>query len=298
VSLFSRLIPQRRRVAFGPVAQLEAYPPLKIQVHAKFDRFISAQIAESGEWEPFETSLVEKLLRPGDTFVDIGANIGWYTIVAAALVGLLGRVYAFEPEPLNFALATHNVALNGLKNVTLARMAIADADGRLPLYLSADNLGDHQLYEAGDERESQSVPTVSLGSYFARHPGGIRLIKTDAQGSEAKIFAGIPDEFVRKHDVAAFILEYWPYGLTASGKSAEALIERLAALDLECFVIQEEMRGLDPIALDVLARRAHGDLRPETRFFANLLAVPRSSPLPDRLRPLIRPSDAPLFYRE
>lgn len=281
----------------GPVP-LKAYPQLRVVVHAKFDRFISTQIAETGEWEPFETEIVARLLGQGDMFVDIGANIGWYSIIAASIVGPTGKVYAFEPERENFALAAQNIALNGLTNVILEPVAISDRAGRAALFLSPDNLGDHRLYPSEEERASESVPTISLGAYFADRRDRIRLVKMDAQGSEGMIFAGIPDDFVRTHDVGAFIVEYWPGGLVTSGSSAEALIARLRALDLQCFVIQEPYKGLDPIELDVLERRAHGDLRPETGYFANLLALPRSKPLPDWLPSLVRPPDAHFFYKE
>lgn len=282
----------------APTIQLKSYPDLRIEVHAKFDRFISAEIAQNGEWEPFETLLVDRMLSPGDVFVDIGANIGWYTIIGAAKVGPAGRVYAFEPEPLNHALAARNIARNGLKNVTLERIAISDARGEAALFLSEDNLGDHRLYQSGDARPSETVPTVTLGEYFAARPGPVRLIKIDAQGSEGKIFAGIPDDFVRRHDVGAFIIEYWPGALFAAGATPEALIAKLKALELQCFVIQEPFKGLDPIDLDVLLRRAYGDLRPETGWFANLLALPSWKPLPDWIPPLVRSPDSFFFYKE
>ena len=128
-------------------------------------------------------------------------------------------------------------------------------------------------------------------------PGGaIRLIKMDTQGSEAKIFAGISPAFVRDRGVEAFIFEYWPRGLIEAGSAPEAFVERLQALDLRCYVIQEGYRGLDPIDLDVLGARAYGDLRPETDMFANLLAMPRSKELPAWAVPMVRGPDAPMFY--
>ena len=104
------------------------------------------------------------------------------------------------------------------------------------------------------------------------------------------------DDFVRNRDVAAILLEYWPFALEQSGSSAKALIRRLAALNLQCYIIHEGFRGLDPIDLGVLEQRASGDLRPETKFFVNLIALPVTHPIPDAIRKLIRPSDAPWFY--
>jgi FkbM family methyltransferase len=281
----------------GPIP-LKRYPNLRIEVHAKFDRYISREIARTGEWESFETELVHRFLRPGDVFVDIGANIGWYSIVAASAIGATGRVYAFEPEKGNFDVARHNFSLNGLTNITLEQLAIADGPGFLPVYLSPDNQGDHRLYGWKGAKISDRVKVVSLGGYFADRPDRIRLLKSDAQGSEGKIFAGIPDDFARDRDIAGFIIEYWPAGLIAAGSNPDAFLARLAALGLECFVIQEPFRALDPIALDVLGRRAKGDLRPETDMYANLLAIPKDRAPPDWLPALVRSADAPWFYVE
>ena len=68
-------------------------------VHGERDRFVSRRIREEGVWEPYETSLVLAMLRPGDVFVDVGANIGYFTILAASAVGAQGMVFAFEPDP-------------------------------------------------------------------------------------------------------------------------------------------------------------------------------------------------------
>jgi len=279
-----------------PIVRLKSSPALRIAVHARFDRYVSAKIAETGEWEPFETELVQRFLRPGDGFIDIGANIGWYTIIAASRVGSQGRVYAFEPGRENFELATRNIALNGFRNVTLERVAISDRPGSARLFLSNENLGDHRLFESAEERPSETVEVTTLDRYFANRPGSIRVIKMDTQGSEAKIFEGITPEFVRERNVAAFLFEYWPRGLVESGSSAEALIRRFAALGLQCYVIQEEFRGLDPIDLAVLQERAHGDLRPETDRLANMFAMPASEPIPDWIREFIRSPGAPFFY--
>ena len=281
----------------GPkTIQLKQSPGLRMVVHSKFDRYISPQIAATGSWEPFETELVQRFLRPGDGFVDIGANIGWYTIIAAARVGSAGRVYAFEPAAENLALAAENVALNALANVSLEHAAVSDNPGSATLFLSAENMGDHQLYRSAEERGSETVPVTSLDAYFADKPGAIRLVKMDTQGSEAKIFAGLSPDLVRERDIEAFIFEYWPKGLITAGSSPEDFMERLKALDLRCYVIQEEYRGLDPIDLDVLGARAYGDLRPETDRFANLLALRADKPMPDWAAAMVRGPDAPMFY--
>ncbi|HWW22096.1 MAG TPA: FkbM family methyltransferase [Steroidobacteraceae bacterium] len=277
------------------IVALKNHPRLSIEVHATPDKFISSQIVETGEWEPFETHLVECFLRPGDVFVDIGANIGWYTIIAASIVGNNGYVYAFEPGTANFELAARNLVLNDLQNVTLEQIAIADRTGTGRLFLSRENLGDHRLFAAEEERCSQTVSVTSLGRYFEHNPTPIRMLKIDAQGSEARIFEGLPDDFARTRKVAAILLEFWPYALEQSGSSAKSLVRSLAAQGMSCYIIHECFRGLDPIDLDVLEQRAYGDLR-ENNLFLNLLALPATNAVPAAIRTMIRPPDAFLFY--
>jgi FkbM family methyltransferase len=277
------------------IVTLKNRPALRIEIHSAPDKYISSQIVETGEWEPFETEIVQCFLRSGDVFVDIGANIGWYAIVAASIVGANGHVYAFEPAKDNFELAVRNLTLNDLQNVTLEPMAITDHVGTDLLYLSTDNLGDHRLFRSNEERSSQAVPVTSLSKYFEGNPTSIRMLKIDAQGSEAKIFEGLPDDFVRTRNIAAILLEYWPSAMEQSGSSAESLIQRLAAQGMKCYIVHECFRGLDPIDLDVLEQRAHGDLR-KPDLFLNLLALPAAHPVPPAVRQLIRPPDAPLFY--
>ena len=87
---------------------------LQLYVHGEQDQFVSRRIREHGVWEPYETSLVLRLLQPGDVFVDVGANIGYFSVLAASLVGDAGKVFAFEPDPDNFQLLCANAELNGL----------------------------------------------------------------------------------------------------------------------------------------------------------------------------------------
>ncbi|MCI4369011.1 MAG: FkbM family methyltransferase, partial [Thermoplasmata archaeon] len=90
--------------------------------------FLTAELIETGTHEPVTTSLFESLLTPSSTVVDIGANIGWFTLVAARRAA---RVYAYEPEPENFRLLSQSVAENQFQNVVLERAAISDHVGQI-----------------------------------------------------------------------------------------------------------------------------------------------------------------------
>ena len=87
------------------------------------DRGLASYITEFGVWEPNETKWLVRSVRPGDIVVDICANIGYETTRAAALVGETGRVYAFEPDPLNFEILQRNVEENGWTSLRSTRRA-------------------------------------------------------------------------------------------------------------------------------------------------------------------------------
>ena len=116
------------------------------------DRLIGPRLRRRGVWSEAETALYARCIRAGDTIVDVGANIGYFTLLFARSAGPAGRVFAFEPEPDNFRLLETNVERNGYRNVTAVRQAVSGAPGSAPLGLAPENLGDRCL-EAVDLSE-------------------------------------------------------------------------------------------------------------------------------------------------
>ena len=134
------------------------FSDISLTVHGSIDRVISERIFKDGYWEPFETSILISSLREGHSFLDVGANIGYFTILAARLVGPGGFVYSFEPEPVNFRLMSKSLSQNKLSNqVKAMRIALSNRDSEEKLYLSA------VLFHRRDEREKKN--RVSLSSY-------------------------------------------------------------------------------------------------------------------------------------
>jgi len=144
---------------------------LVMYVHSKTDAHVSKQIAEQGVWEAYETQLLMQSLFVGATFVDVGANIGYYSIVASPLVGITGRVFAFEPERDNFSLLEKNIQLNQLTNITAVAAALSDTDSDAELFLNEENRGDHQIFEQSlgaltPQRTRQAIRLLNGADYF------------------------------------------------------------------------------------------------------------------------------------
>jgi len=126
----------------------------------------SLKLSIVGVFEPRETELVKREVKKGDTVLDIGANIGYYTLIFARLVGDTGKVYAFEPEPRNFEILKKNVETNGYKNVVLVNGAVSDSDTPLRLFISDTNMGDHKIFETDEERESIEIDSLCLDGFL------------------------------------------------------------------------------------------------------------------------------------
>jgi len=216
---------------------------LQMYVHGLQDKHVSHKIREEGIWEPYETSLLVSRLKPGDVFVDVGANIGYFTILAASLVGEQGQVFAFEPDPANFALLTKNSIHNSLQSsihAVLAGLSVTNESGNL--YLSEDNLGDHKIYPGQGSRKSLSIELLDGADYLRRqllqaNLSQISMIKIDTQGSEYQVVAGLMPLLLELPSVPSILIELTPYSLRQAGFSGRELIELLARLNQTFWIV-------------------------------------------------------------
>jgi FkbM family methyltransferase len=192
-----------------------------------WDSAVSTHLFVSKTWEPEETRLVSSLLREGDVFVDVGANVGYFTLVASDAVGKSGKVFAFEPEPKNFSLLRKNVQVNKCANARCEQKAVTGTDYPVELYLSSFNYED---YNRGRQRARTQVEGVTLDSYFA--PGTrVDFIKMDVQGAEYFALQGMK-RVLRDNPDIVLMMEFWPHGLQEAGVEPSRLLEEIEELGL------------------------------------------------------------------
>lgn len=229
-------------------------PPVQLYVHGPQDKFVSRTIRETGLWEPYETSLLQQILRPGSVFVDVGANIGYFSVVAANLVGSAGQVIAFEPDPLNFSLLKASIALNGFEARTVALEAgLANAASHGQLYLSTENFGDHQIYSGEPGRLSLPI-TLHHGTDFLRSRiDRLDLLKVDTQGSEYAVMEGLMPLLRELSSPPQIIIELTPFSLREAGASGRALICLLDRLGLPFWIIDHVEHRLVRSSADELS---------------------------------------------
>jgi len=134
------------------------------------------------------------MLRPGMTVIDVGANSGYYTLLAARLVGGTGQVHAFEPVAGPFERLQRNLQLNSFHNIRITRAAVGQSSGRSIVYPSAveNNDGLGSVFR-GPSRTAvgEDVPMISLNQLIQALPDRrVDLIKIDVEGAEADVFTG------------------------------------------------------------------------------------------------------------
>ena len=184
------------------------------------DQVITPMLQQHGVWEPAEGAWLRARLRPGHTMLDVGANIGYFSVLAARAVGPEGTVVAVEPEAGNLRLLQHNLWRNGCDHATVVPAAAVDARGVQALRFSATNTGDHQTHptaQAGDAL----VPGVALDDLL----DGIRLdvVKIDTQGSDHLVIAGL-EHTLAASPHAVLLVELWLDGLADRGLRAEDVL--------------------------------------------------------------------------
>jgi FkbM family methyltransferase len=209
-------------------------------------------LLEWGFYEKYETALFKRLVKKGMAVVDVGANVGYYTLLAAHLVGDDGKVFAFEPDPYNFDLLCKNIELNGFRNVIPVRKAVSSKSGKRKFFLDKNNLGGHSLSEANVRTgASITVEATSLDDYFKNTDYKVDVIKMDVQGLEMEVLEGMTN-MINRNDNLKIITEFWPMGIRNSGSSPMGFLNKL----IECgFGLYQIGQYVELINVDFLLRR-------------------------------------------
>lgn len=225
--------------------------PEGILILNKKDPAVSGAVG-FGVFEPYESSLFRETVCTGDTVIDIGANIGYYTVLAAGRVGAKGKVYAFEPAPENFAILTQTIQVNNFTQVQSEQKAVADKAGRLSLNLYESNQGKHSLVKDATDAKGFStvieVETLTLDAYLSAK--GIEradVIKMDIEGAESLALVGMPQAL---HKARALFLEFTPAFIKKAGHEPREVLKNLRLVGFAIYRIDELARAKNLITDD------------------------------------------------
>jgi FkbM family methyltransferase len=185
------------------------------------------RILREGNYEAELTTAFRELLYPGQTFVDVGANEGWFSMLAAKLVGSSGRVLACEPQERLWPVITRNIFLNNFANVQLLPFAVAEqpSEAVINLYPSL-NTGSSNISDTKRRWETQQrIKLLPLSDILSSLQGrDVDLVKVDVEGFEHKVLLSAGEHLGSK--IKRLVVELHPAQLEALG-SSEADVTRL-----------------------------------------------------------------------
>jgi FkbM family methyltransferase len=203
-------------------------------------------------WNVEEYNAFRSAVRPGDTVIDAGANVGCYALLFGRWVGATGRVYAFEPDPRAFEGLSRHIDLNGLGAiVTPINMAISDRTRPNARFALAASSGISRLVDSQTEAETIAVPTTSIDDFCARYGVTPHVIKIDVEGAELEALRGARETIARAHDLQLFIEMHpslWKTGgIAADDLRRECEAQRLTVERLDG--INRDIWSLEGVAL-------------------------------------------------
>jgi FkbM family methyltransferase len=225
-------------------ATLQARTRFGARMRVQFPDTIQTYIYFFGVWEPAITAYLEATLAPGDTVIDIGANVGYDTLLAAHCVGPGGRVFAIEASPRMFALLRDNLALNDATCVEAFNAAVCAKAGDVAVYLhDGSNLGATTIVPAVAARRGAVLEAVVRGRPLADIVPeeailSARIIKIDVEGAEFPVVRGFVDLLPRLSHRTELLIEV----------SAEALHDHSSSV--EEFLGIFRSAGFSPFAID------------------------------------------------
>lgn len=217
---------------------------------------VARALRNKGRYEKDWTEWMRLHIAPGMRAVDVGANVGYYTVLLASLVGPSGRVIACEPDPVNARLLRRSIAENQFRHVQVVEAAVTDADGRATLYLDTAWHGVHSLarentVNPGDGRVD--VRTVALDTLMTDVAADIDFVKIDAQGAEASILRGARRLLGQMH--ARVLMEVWPFGIHGLGGTVPAVVNPFLEHGFSGWTMAPS-RTLVPVSPESITERA------------------------------------------
>jgi FkbM family methyltransferase len=226
------------------------------------DDYVGRSVYYFGDLDPKVSWVCRRILRQGDTAIDIGANLGLVAVSMAGVVGRLGTVHAFEPQPNLASLMIRSAELNGFHHLHVHRVALGTQDGSFELFIPDVNAGSASLVRRGGKGRAITVPVKESGPYLAQlglRP--IRLIKIDVEGFEDSVFSGAAG-YLRKNPADAILFESNDYSIDFA---SQPVTKTLAALGYFFVEIKKSLTRMQLRRIDLK--------NPHTQYSHDILAI-------------------------
>ena len=180
--------------------------------------------------------IIKNNVKECDNVIDLGANIGYFTLILAKLVGPTGKVFAFEPDPRNLALLKKNVEYNNYKNVIIVPKAVSNVNDKCTLYTGQKTFGQNKIYKPKKTKTQKFIPidseTVRLDDFFKTNGllDKISFIKIDVEGAEFLALSGMKEILKLNKNIKIFTEAEISY-LEDAGSSYDQFIDLLTEND-------------------------------------------------------------------
>lgn len=207
----------------------------------KNDTIISHELLTHKMWDPYCTKVFSEIVKKDWTVLDIGAHIGYYSLLASSLVGNKGRVYSFEPDPHNFSLLQKNILENNIHNVELINKAVGEKKRKVTFHVNTRNTGDNRIFDNGQLRKEIKVQQIAIDEFLPKIP--VDFIKIDIQGSEMKAMLGMKKLLTMNRNII-ILTELWPEGLEMSNSSISEYLTFLEKRHFYFYLVSEEKKEI------------------------------------------------------
>lgn len=188
--------------AYGIILRRLRNTPIDVMGNKMFlDPTDNIRLLARGIHEPFETELFRQTVKEGDVVLDIGAHIGYYTLIASKIVGSSGKVYAFEPDPTFYSILERNIKLNGCKNVIAINKAVNKESGEIKLFQPV-KYANTTIVDKGNEKKYIKVQAVSIDDCV---DDVVDVVKMDIEGAEYIALKGMVETFRKNTRMKVFI---------------------------------------------------------------------------------------------
>ncbi len=197
--------------------------------------WIPQDIFLTGEFESATTAVLKKLLKPGDIAVDVGANIGYFSLLFSQCVGSSGRVFSYEPVPRLASILRNNAELNGFDQITLSSLALSDHDGRALFHVGPeDNSGLSSLRLPRGSIATLDVELARFDKIF-NDANDIALVKIDVEGAELAVLRGMEGYLCNRRPY--LLVEVTDKFLKEMGDDEQGLLAFMLGFGYFCYVI-------------------------------------------------------------
>lgn len=221
----------------------------KIYVNTS-DKGLAPDLLQKGYYDKEETELIRSIVSPGMIVLDVGANIGYFSLIAAKALNMSGYIYAFEPEPKTFELLTKNIETNGMQSlIQPVQKGLSARAGVLELFRDPINMGNHSYDSKNINNEFESIKTlvVTLDDFLSetrRKDIKIDLMKIDVQGAEGLVFEGATNTLNFSNKIK-IVMEFWPFGLRNFGTDPIKLLSDFKKMGFKIHMIRHGKRKVE-----------------------------------------------------